>query len=117
MSCQRRSEVSFLCVHLHNQGGGSGWGRAQSWGQDSSWHWGMAPVPVHNCSDLDDSNLQCLAGLVPYWACHQPEGNIKITSQAKASQEEHEDGQCFARGKAECQGQSSEQLHNFSNSG
>lgn len=115
MSCQRRSEVSFLCVHLHNQGGGSGWGRARSWGQDSSWHWGMAPV--HNCSDLDDSNLQCLAGLVPYWACHQPEGNIKITSQAGASQEEHEDGQCFARGKAERQGQSSEQLHNFSNSG
>lgn len=54
----------------------------------------------------------CPVGLVT-----NSEGNIKITSQAKASQEEHKDGQCFARGKAEYQGQSSEQLHNFSNSG
>lgn len=54
-----------------------------------------------------------LAGLVPSWICHQHKGNIKITSQAEAAQEEHKAGQGFAQGKAECQ--SSEQLHNSSN--
>lgn len=57
------------------------------------------------------------AGLVPSWTCHQPKGNPEITSQAEALQEEHKDRQCSAQGKAEWQGQGSEQLQNFSNSG
>lgn len=46
--------------------------RSQPWqgmgaeGQDCSWHWGMAPAPAHNCTDLGDRKLQdgCPIGLV-----------------------------------------------------